>query len=111
MGGLRSRHEPSREGARLHGCQGTPWTVCRSGSLRAAAYGREWKSQASAVGKQVEAKWNSSAVSSRHVGQCAKTLTQPDMSINLRGKSGKSRKRRHEARAPVVIARVGRGRS
>ena len=49
-------------------------------------YGRGVKEcmiHASAVGRQVEAKWNSNAVSSRQVGQRAKTFTAPLISINL----------------------------
>ena len=49
---------------------------------RRSAGGRECMIQASEVGRQVEAKWNSRAVSSFHVGHRAKTLTAPDMSMN-----------------------------
>ena len=38
--------------------------------------GIEWCTQASEVGKQVEAKWNSSAVRCFQVGQSAVTLSQ-----------------------------------
>ena len=38
---------------------------------------------ASAVGRHVDAKWYSRAVSRFHVGQSAVTLTTPDMTMNL----------------------------
>ena len=58
-------------------------TNMKATPARRSAGGSEWKSHASAVGRQVLAKWNSSAVSSRQVGPCEKTLTAPEQSMNL----------------------------
>ena len=61
----------------------------------------EWCGRASAVGRQVLAKWYSSAVSAFHVGQSAVTLTAPEHTMNLT----------HCARSTHVIGCAAAGRA